>query len=285
MNKNDTKFLIPFFSSYLEPNFLNKPMENRYFEIVGVNFDIKIDLFNSQISTSAYDYLIISLCLVFISSLIYTRNLLLSLALLISIAFALAESYLIQKLLIKDDNFSFLHLCSIFMLVLTSFQSVYLLIDVWSEAKLKFKSTLLIDNQLDIVDPTTSIHLKNKIRSVAASNRRNFDLVGAATAVESPNFESVNGVGSGGGGVGSDDKDDVYLENCVSYLFRNVGYSIMICSLSRLVCLGLNLNSSIVSIKYFAFFGVLICFFYFITSITIFTCCLVIQQKYMHKIK
>lgn len=274
INKSDTKFLIPFYTSYLEPNFLNKPLENQNYEIVGVNFDIKIDLFNSIIQSS-YDYLFITLSILFILSLLYVKSLLLTTALLVSIVFALFESYIAQKLIFLDENFSYLNICSIFLLILTSCQNVFVLVDVWREAKLKYKNVLLIDNQLEIIDtshPSTSMHLKNKIKSVYSGNRKDFDLINT----NSPNNHHQES---------GEDRDDLYVQNCVLYLFKNAGVPLLISCLCKIACLLVNLNSSIISVKYFSIYSSLLCLAYFIISTIIIPCCLVINLKYLHRIK
>lgn len=230
----------------------------------------------------------------------YSKSILLAFGLIVSILFALAESYGIQKLLVGDDSFSFLHICSTLMLVVTACGHTFVLADSWTEAKQKFKNALLIDNQLEIVDPTMSIHLKNKVRSVcsAVANRRNFDLVGGTA-----NFNRLDnrigrssglgGCGGGGGcgrgGVGglsgfSDDQDD-YRSNCVEYLIKNGTYPNLVCMICRIASLLTHLNSSIVSIKFFAVYAVFTSIFYLITSTIGLTCCLVIQMKYLQKFK
>lgn len=290
--KNDSRFLVTFYTTYLEPNFLNKPLENhRYFIIAAVNFDIKIELFNSQIG-KVYNYIALVLVVLFVSTFAYSKSPVFALGLVLSIVIALAESYGIQKLLVLDQSFSFLHMSSTLALIVMACVQAFVLADAWTEAKLKFKNARLIDNQLDIVDPTMSIHLKNKVRSVcsAVANRRNFDLVGGTA-----NFNRLDSSRAGGrsscgmAGVGSSsassDDQDEYRKNCVEYVIKNGNYPNLVCVVCRLVCLLAMLNSSIVANKFFAVYAVLTCIFYAVTSTVGLTCCLVIQMKYLNKIK
>lgn len=266
INKNDTMFLVPFYRTYLEPNFLHKPFENRFYQIVGVNFDIKIELFNLQIQSISYHHLAVTIVVIFaFMFLIHPRGLTFSLAVLMCILISLFEGYFVYKFLLKHEHFSFLNLFSVFMVLFTSVRGALLFADVWNEARLKFKNyPLMMDNHPStladqIVDSNPSV------------------MVGSTPVIQSPRPCRAQS---------SPEKEMPlvnipYLENCVAYLYRNVTLPLFVNTLVTLVSLLVNLNSSIVSVRLFCLYAMCAQSCHFFVSLVVIPCTLTIQVKYV----
>jgi hypothetical protein len=170
VSKRDSKFLVPFYMSYLKPNFLDKPlisiMNKNYdqnYYISGLNFEIKFELFNIYI-WSSFIYLIIAVLSILLVTIVYLKSFLLTLTILVCILLAMLESFFIYKIVMRIEFFSFMNIMSTFVLIGIACDDVFVFYDTWCEAKSKYKYMLMSQNTEYVSSCTFS--MSKKLKSV-----------------------------------------------------------------------------------------------------------------------
>jgi hypothetical protein len=270
INKHDSDFLLPFYQNYLEPNFLHKSLSlntyNKNFQIIGVNFDLKIDLFKIHIKPNLTWLILILICILVIIS-IYTTNIFLSISILTCCSFSLIQSYAIYKFIFKIEFFSFLNIFHTFFLFAMSADNLFVLVDTWKIAKSHYKTILTANSHAKI-----SNTLYRRIEARSRNQNMTQHMNETSNDNNNQNENPVNSI--------SEIALVFYLEKCLSYLYNNTVVSIFLKNSSILVSFLINLNSSIIIIKLFGVFIAISIIINLITLIIIIPSCLVLQVKY-----
>ena len=270
INKHDSDFLLPFYKNYLEPNFLHKPLSlnthNKNFEIIGVNFDIKIDLFKIHIKPNLTWLILISLFIIAIIS-IYIRNIFLTISILICCSISLIQSYAIYKVILSIEFFSFLNIFHIFFLVAMSADNLFVIVDTWKIAKSHHKT---------ILTPNTNTQISNTLyrRIEAKSRNQNMsqNLNETSTDSNNQNENQANSI--------SKITLIFYLEKCIRFLYKNTIVSILLKNFCMIISFLINFNSSIIVIKLFGIFITVSIIINMLMLLIIIPSCLVLQVKY-----
>lgn len=281
VKKTDKNFLLKFYLNFLKPHFINRPIEllnehetSKMYEIVGLNFDIKQELFSEYLRSSLTLIILSSVC-VSILAMLYLKSTSLYLGTLICIGFSSLEAYFVFKIIFKIDTFSFLSLSSIILLTGVTLTSVFLLSDAWSQAKLKNKS-VLFDPKPEYFNQSTGLQLKSKLenlKSILDENKNSFDIETNLSYNQKDIYTNNPMFG-------------IYLENCVKFTFKRVLgtiFTYMIIILGS--CLILVFSSSILAVKTIGLFTLLSILFNFFLIISIIPSILVLKTKHFYKLK
>ena len=266
VNKRDWKFLLPFYQNYLEPNFLNKPLvinDNRNYHICGLNFDIKYELFNIYI-WSSFIYLLIAIIIILLLTFIYVKSSILTLTILLCVCISMLESFFIYKLILRIEFFSFMNIMSMFLLIGISCDNAFIIYDIWSEAKFKFR--YLLANKIgDMKYTSCSMPIKDN------SNDKKYIDTGNTT-LNNENIYHKNPM------------LDLFLENCVDFTFKNGICSILTTNFTTAVGFLVNLSSSIIAIRLFGLYSALAILANLFLIVLIIPCFLVMKIRYSRSI-
>jgi hypothetical protein len=252
VNKRDAKFLLPFYRYYLEPNFLSKSTlnlnENKNFMIKGLNFDIKLELFDIYIWSSLI-YIIIAVFFISIIILFYVKSLVLTTVFFSCNLFSLLESFFILVLILKIEFLPFINVLSVFIVLSVSCNNLFIIFDTWLEAKLKYNYLLISKYQVDTRMVTKSMPVKDNQNS-----RKNIYYNNAMLSL--------------------------FLENSLRYTLRNAVRPILITNLTIAMSFLVSLSSSIIAIKLFGLFTALAIIINFFLQILLVLSCLIMFIKY-----
>ena len=257
VKKRDSKFLLPFYRFYLEPNFLSKSAltinENKNFRIVGLNFDIKYDLFTIYIWSSLV-YILIAMGIALLVVLVYLKSVLLTLACLSCALISLLDAYFVFVLVFKFEFFSFMNIMGVFIVVGVSCTNMFLLCDTWCEAKLKYKNILV-----------NKTNIKGDMRRTSKFMPSRED---AEEKHESVGVYHQNAMLS------------LFMEHCARYLARNAILPIFVTNLTLAVGFLICLSSSIIAIRLFGIYAALVILINLLLEVSLVPGLLIMLIKY-----